>query len=605
MHHFHGNADDLLGKAYDSRVARRLLQRALPYRWQLALTTLLMLIAAGADLALPFLFGLGLDTVNPSLNREVAGRSGLDALNLLMIVFLVAITVRFAAYFGQLYLTSWVGQRIVFDLRSRLFSHLQRLSIRYIDQRGVGSIMSRVQNDVSVINELFTDGLIGILSDFVILIGIVTVMLATNWRLALLTFAVIPLLVITMIWWRRRAIEAYRATRVAIARVNANLAESIAGMRVVQAFSREPLNMTRFREINQENLDASLWAARLSAVLFPAVQLAQALATALVLLVGGRIVLGSDAFTIGELFTFVAYVTRFYDPISQLSQRYNTMQAAMVAGERIFQLEDVEPEIVDAPDAVELPPVVGAVTYDNVVFGYKDEPVLHGINLEVAPGESIALVGETGAGKSSMINLLARFYDVWEGSIRIDGYDVRDVTQHSLRSQLGIVLQDTFLFNGTVRENIAYSRPDATDAEIVAAAKAVGAHDFIMRLPQGYDSPVHERGATLSSGQRQLLSFARALLADPRIIILDEATSSVDTTTEALIQEALRTLLKGRTAFMIAHRLSTVKQASRVLVLDQGRIVEMGSHDELLRRRGAYYNLYTMQFRTQELHAAD
>lgn len=605
MWHFSGNADDLLGKAYDSRVARRLLSRVTPYRWRLALTVACMLAAAGADLALPYLFGLGLDVINPGSGRTFAGRTGMPALNLLALVFVVVIGLRFATYAGQLYLTSWVGQRLVYDLRSSLFAHLQRLSIRYIDKRGVGSIMSRVQNDVSVINDLFTDGLVGILMDLVILFGIVAVMLATNWRLALLTFAVMPLLIATVIWWRRRAIAAYRATRIAIARVNANLAESIAGMRVVQAFARELRNMERFRSVNQENLDASLWAARLSAILFPVVQVSQALATALVLYVGGRIVLGGSAFTIGELFTFVAYISRFYEPISDLSQRYNVMQAAMVAGERIFDLEDVQPEVEDAPDAVELPRVRGAIDYDHVVFGYESTPVLHGIDLHVAPGESIALVGETGAGKSSMINLLARFYDVWEGSVRIDGYDVRDVTQRSLRSQLGIVLQDTFLFDGTVRENIAYGRPDATDDEIEAAARAVGAHDFIVRLPQGYDTPVHERGATLSVGQRQLIAFARALLADPRIIILDEATSSVDTTTELQIQRALRTLLEGRTAIMIAHRLSTVKQASRVVVLDQGRIVEMGNHAELLERRGAYYKLYTMQFRGQEAHAAD
>ncbi|MBX6342811.1 MAG: ABC transporter ATP-binding protein, partial [Thermomicrobiaceae bacterium] len=345
MHHFQGDPDDLLGKAYDRRVAGRLVRCAAPYRGRVVLTCALMLLAAAGDLALPYLFGLGLDVVNPTLRRVVLGRSGLAALNLLLLAFLVAIAVRFAAYSGQLYLTSWIGQRLVYDLRSRLFRHIQRLGIRYIDQRGIGSIMSRIQNDVSVINELFTDGLVGILSDFVILFGIVAIMLLTNWRLALLTFAVMPILVATVIWWRRHAIDAYRMTRIAIARVNANLAESIAGVRVVQAFSREPLNMERFRETNYENLEASLWAARLSAVLFPVVQFAQMLATALVLGVGGHMVLGGSAFTIGELFAFVAYISRFYDPISDLSQRYNTMQAAMVAGERIFGLEDVEPEI--------------------------------------------------------------------------------------------------------------------------------------------------------------------------------------------------------------------------------------------------------------------
>ncbi|HUZ02401.1 MAG TPA: ABC transporter ATP-binding protein [Thermomicrobiaceae bacterium] len=605
MRYMGADPDDLLGKAYDGRIARRLVGHARPYGRQVLLTTILMLGAAAADLALPYLFGVGVDVVNPASGRSFFGHTGLGGLNLLMLVFVVAIVVRFFTYGGQLYYTSWVGQSIVFDLRSMLFSHLQRLGIRYIDQRGVGSIMSRVQNDVGVINDMFTDGLVGILSDFLILFGIIGVMLLTNWRLALLTFAVIPILVVTMLWWRRHAIAAYRATRIAIARVNANLAESIAGMRVVQAFTRELRNMQAFDEINTDNLDASLWAARLSAVLFPVVQLVQALATALVLWVGGRLVLGSAGLTIGELFSFVAYISRFYDPISDLSQRYNTMQAAMVAGERIFGLEDVEAEIVDVQGARPLPPVVGAVTYDNVMFGYDRTPVLKGINLEVAPGESIAFVGETGAGKSSMINLMARFYDVWEGAIRIDGHDLRDVTQQSLRSQLGIVLQDTFLFDGSVRDNIAYGRPAASDGEIEAAARAVGAHQFIERLPDGYDTPVHERGATLSVGQRQLISFARALLADPRIIILDEATSSVDTTTELLIQEALRTLLRGRTSFIIAHRLSTIKEVSRVVVLDHGEIIEMGSHLELLDRRGAYFQLYTMQFRAQELEAAD
>ncbi len=605
MHHFHGDPDDLLGKAYDRRVAGRLVRCAAPYRGRVVLTCALMLLAAAGDLALPYLFGLGLDVVNPTLHRVVLGRSGLAALNLLLLAFLVAIAVRFAAYSGQLYLTSWIGQRLVYDLRARLFRHIQRLGIRYIDQRGIGSIMSRIQNDVSVINELFTDGLVGILSDFVILFGIVAIMLLTNWRLALLTFAVMPILVATVIWWRRHAIDAYRMTRIAIARVNANLAESIAGVRVVQAFSRETLNMERFRETNYENLEASLWAARLSAVLFPVVQFAQMLATALVLGVGGHMVLGGSAFTIGELFAFVAYISRFYDPISDLSQRYNTMQAAMVAGERIFGLEDVEPEIQDAPDAVELPRVRGEVVFDHVVFGYGSAPVLHDINLRVRPGESIALVGETGAGKSSIVSLLARFYDVWRGSIRIDGYDIRDVTQRSLRAQLGFVLQDPFLFDGTIRENIAYGRPEATDAEVEAAARAVGAHEFIARLRWGYDTPVHERGATLSVGQRQLISFARAILADPRIIILDEATSSVDTETERLIQEAMRTLLRGRTAFIIAHRLSTIKQVSRIIVLDHGRIVEEGTHDELLARRGVYYDLYALQFRARGAAAAD
>jgi ATP-binding cassette subfamily B multidrug efflux pump len=599
----YADPDDILGKAYDSRIARRLAKQALPFRKQLSLTVVLMILTAAADLALPYLFGVGIDVVNPDSPRSFLGRSGIPALNLLIPILAVSIFIRFLAYYGQTYFASWIGQNVVLELRSKLFHHLQRLSIRYIDQRGVGSIMSRLQNDVSVINDLFSDGLVSILADLAILVGIIVVMLLTNPKLALLTFAVTPVMAVMMIWWRKHAISAYRGMRITIARVNANLAESIAGVRVSQAFAREMQNIRAFNNINGDNLDASVTAAKYSAILFPFVQVVEASATGLVLFVGGRIILGGSAFTIGELFTFVAYISRFYEPIRDLSQQYNTMQAAMVAGERVFALEDVQPEIVDAPNAIDLPRVQGEVEFEDVVFGYESTPVLHEMNLKVRPGQSVAFVGETGAGKSSMINLLTRFYDIWSGSIRIDGYDIREVTQQSLRSQFGIVLQDTFLFAGTVRDNIAYGRPDAPFDEIVAASKAVGAHPFIEKLIDGYDTEVHERGATLSVGQRQLISFARALLCDPRIIVLDEATSSVDTETEIIIQQALNTLLRGRTSFLIAHRLSTIKSVSMVVVLDHGRIVETGTHEELLERRGAYYNLYTMQFRSQELQA--
>jgi ATP-binding cassette, subfamily B, multidrug efflux pump len=596
--------EEVLGKAYDRRVASRLLERAMPYRAKMLFTAFLMAITAASDLALPYLFGLGIDVVNPDSPRTFFGMSGIQALDWLLAAFAVAIILRFFSFYGQVYYTAQIGQAIVYSLRSTLFRHLQRLGIRHVDKRGVGSTMSRVQNDVSVINELFTEGLVGVLSDFILLFGIIGIMLYTNWQLALLTFSVMPIMAVTMVIWRRYAISAYRATRLTMARVNANLAESIAGVRVVQAFSREDENMDRFDDVNHDNLDANLWAARLSAVLFPIVQLVEALATALVLFVGGRMILGGDAFTIGELFTFAAYISRFYEPIRDLSQRYNTLQAAMVAGERIFELEDVEPEVIDKPNAVELPEIEGRVEFQDVRFGYEDAPVLRGINLTANPGDSIALVGETGAGKSSIISLMSRFYDIWDGSIKIDGYDIRDVTQQSLRRQLGIVLQDTFLFTGTIRDNIRYGRMDATDDEIIEAARAVGAHEFIMDLPLGYDTEVNERGITLSVGQRQLVSFARALLADPRIVILDEATSSVDTETELIIQNALRTILEGRTAFMIAHRLSTVREATKVVVIDHGEIVEEGTHDELIEKRGHYFMLYTMQYQSQD-QAAD
>jgi ABC-type multidrug transport system fused ATPase/permease subunit len=593
--------DDLLGKAYDSRIAARLFGQIRPYKLEALVTTIFVILSTAADLLLPFLFGLAIDIVAGNSDRTFFGTTGSQALNLIVLTFIIAVLVRFVARNREMFLTSRLGQKVVYDLRSSMFRHIQRVGVRYIDRRGVGSIMSRLQNDVSVIDQLFTDGLVEMLSQVVILVGIIILMLLTNASLALVAFAVLPIMALLMGYWRRRAVITYRDTRITIARVNGYLAENIAGVRVVQAFVREPRNIDRFHEINDDNLDANIRAARLSSVLFPVVTFIEAMATALVLFFGGRMVLGSDAFTVGELFTFVAYIGRFYEPINQLAQFYNTMQAAMAAGERIYSILDVEQEITDAPAAITLPPISGHVEYNDVRFGYGDVEVLHGIHLTVEPGESVAFVGETGAGKSSMINLLARFYDVWSGEIRIDGHDIREVTQHSLRSQLGVVLQDTFLFAGTIRENICFARPDATEEEMISASKAVGAHDFIVALPAGYDSEVQERGATLSVGQRQLLSFARALLADPRIIILDEATSSVDTETELLIQSALRRLLAGRTSFIIAHRLSTIKEAGMVVVMDQGQIVEVGSHEELLAKRGMYFNLYTMQFRAHEL----
>lgn len=460
--------------------------------------------------------------------------------------------------------------------------------------------MSRVMNDVETLNEFLTSGVEIAIGDIFILVGIVIMMLILNAQLAMVTFTVIPILLVGTILLGEKVREAYRLTRKKISGVTANLAESISGMRVVQSFSREMANAQQFDRVNVENLQANIQAARVSALFFPIVDVLGSIGTCLVIWFGGTSVM-SGSLTLGVLVAFMAYVTRFFMPIREISMLYNNVQSALAATERITEILDAKSEVEEAKDAVELPRVKGEIRFNNVSFGYAtDNLVLNNIGLEIKENQRIALVGPTGAGKTSLASLVARFYDPQEGSITVDGFDVRKVSLKSLRSQMGIVLQDPLLFSGTIRENIAYGRPDAPEPEIVEAAKAVGAHDFIMNFAQGYDTVVGERGIRLSMGQRQLISFARALLADPRILILDEATSSVDAYTELLIQNALKKLLEKRTTLIIAHRLSTVRSADRIVVVDNGRIVDTGTHEELMRREGLYRKLFEMQFKPIE-----
>lgn len=576
------------GRAFDRRIALRLLGFLRPYRRQMIAALALMLAASALSLATPYLVKVAIDT-----NIAQRDLPGLTRTALLIAAVWGAL---YGATAGQRWLLSWVGLRVLATLRRDLFRHLQALPLGYHDRHIVGVTISRVINDVGVINDLLSQGLVTLVGDSVVLIGIVVVMVSMSPRLALLTFTVIPVMLLVTIWFARRAQTAFRQTRARIAEVVGDLAEDLSGMRVIQAFAQEGVTQERFERANRANRDATISAMTLSFIFLPVVEFLGLAATALVLWFGGTAVAGGTL-TLGVVVAFLAYVSRFFDPIQELSQLYTTMQAAMAGGERVLALLDTRPDVADRPDARPMPPIRGEVVLDHVSFAYRDEvEVLHDVSLVIAPGETVALVGPTGAGKTSIANLVARFYDVTAGAVRIDGVDVRDVQQRSLRAQMGLVPQDPFLFAGAIADNIAFGRPDASQGEIEAAARLANIHDFIAALPEGYATQIMEGGVNLSMGQRQLICIARAALADPRILILDEATASVDTVTEALIQDAVARLLAGRTAIVIAHRLSTVRHADRICVVDGGRIVEEGTHDALLALGGVYRELYERQF---------
>ena len=592
MSSFH--EEEVLGKAYDARLMRRLLAYLWPYWRQVAVALVAIVAGAAAQLAQPYL-------IKTAIDRFIAaGRLvGLDRLAALYFVILVG---AFAAEYLQTWTMQMTGQRIMFDLRMAIYGHLQRLDLAYYDRNPVGRLMTRVTSDVDVLNDLFTSGVVTIFGDVFTLAGIMVVMLAMNWRLALVAFSVLPLIAFITQWFRRNVRESYRVVRAWIARINAFLQENITGMSTVQLFRREALNFERFDEIDKKHRDANIESIFYYSVFYPAIEAVSALAWALIIWYGGGSVLRNEL-TLGALVAFLQYSQRFFRPISDMSEKFNVLQSAMASSERIFKLLD-EPAAIEPPAQPARRPAAAAghIVFDRVWFAYGDreaaEPdwVLRDVSFEVKPGQRVGIVGATGSGKTTLINLLLRFYDVRRGRITIDGVDIRDLDPADLRGLFSLVLQDVHLFSGTVADNIRLGNTSIDDARVRRAAHAVHADRFIERLPGAYESAVAERGSTLSVGQKQLLSFARALAFDPRVLILDEATSSVDTETEILIRDALHVLMAGRTTIAIAHRLSTIQDMDLILVLHKGRVRESGTHQELLAQRGIYFKLFELQY---------
>jgi ATP-binding cassette, subfamily B, multidrug efflux pump len=583
-------SEEQYDKGYDPKVTSRVFGYARPYTWRLIFALVLMLIASAAAVSGPYFVRIAID------NGLTAGNY--NVLRYTVLAYLAASVIQWVSTYFRVNIMAWVGQAVIYDLRTTLFRHLQKLSLSFYSRYSVGRVITRVINDIETLRDFLTWAVLAITRDIFTLVLIIFVMLEMDLRLALITFSVLPFMMIATILFRRISRTAYRKVRAAISWVNSVLAENVNGVRVVQAFSRQEHNYATFRDYtNRYHLERAIDAARISSFFSPFVDVLGAIATMLVVWLGGTAVLG-EQITAGVLVAFILYIDRFFEPIRDLSRRFNDLQSTMAGGERILALLDSEVDVKDAADARALPQIKGDVLFENVFFHYSDDPalVLRQINLSIPAGSTVALVGETGAGKTTIVKLLSRFMDPTEGAVLVDGYDLRAIIQSSLRSQMGIVLQDPFLFNGTVKENIRFGRLGASDADVEATAKAVGAHDFIIHLRNGYDTSVEEGGVLLSVGQRQLISFARALLADPRILILDEATSSVDTQTEQVIQQALITLFKGRTSFVIAHRLSTITNADLIVVIEGGQIIEQGTHAELLEKQGIYYELYRTGF---------
>ena len=580
--------EDVVGRVYDNRVVMRFMTFIKPYKTYALIALASLLVYAAVNASIPLLIKYGIDWA--------IAEGQVNRVHVIGAAFMVITVIHFLSNRLQFIFISRTGQHVLYDLRSGMFSHLQNQSNAFYHRTPIGRIMSRMQSDILQLQETFELMALA-LAELVTVVAIITLMLLVNWQLALVCMFVVPVLTFIMMFWQRFARHSFMRIRRAIAMVNGEYNQNITGVRVVQSLNRQDENMEHFRSLNQEYLDANLEAARYSGMLQPLVELLIGLGIGLGVVMFGGWLLQRDALEVGTLVAFAFWIQRFFEPIRQLTMQYSQLQRAMAAGVRIFEVLDLEPDVVDKPDAVTLPEVKGEIEYKDVNFHYiEGVEVLRNINVHIKAGENVALVGSTGAGKSTFVNLLHRSADVTGGSISVDGYDLRDVKRESLVHQMSMVLQEPYLFSGTVRENISYQNEHLTEDEIIAAAQAVGAHDFIMEMDNGYDSELAERGINLSIGQRQLISFARAISGNPRILVLDEATANIDTHTELLIQQALSRILKGRTSIVIAHRLSTIRNADKIVVLDRGRVAEVGNHDQLLERGGVYAQLYNINY---------